>query len=220
MNKVLLPSDLSHRWIHVLLVMLALIVSASPAWAKTQQRNAEQTVQDTTFQFFELMRSKRKILKEKPDHIIELVHEHIAPYIAFDDMARWVLARHWRDITEEEKQMFTETFRELMIRTYSRTLINYIDSTITLEGSAASQRPDFAIVGVRIDIPGQQKDTKIRYRMRLKKGEWKVLDITLNGISLLSNYRKTFDEFITRSGAGGLIADMRKKLATSSRPSP
>ena len=200
-------------------VALSVLMAAVPLSTKAEPISAKQTVEDTTLRFFELLRSQEDVLQADPNHMIDLVHEHIAPHIAFHDMARWVLARHWRKLSNEDKQIFTRTFRDLLIKTYSKTLINYIDSTITMEGeSVHPKRPDFATVSLKVDIPGQQKSTQLRYRMRQKKEQWKVLDITLNGISLLSNYRKTFSDIIVRESITGLITDMESKLAGAPAP--
>ncbi|MCK5871277.1 MAG: ABC transporter substrate-binding protein [Methylococcales bacterium] len=128
---------------------------------------------------------------------VELV---IYPQVDFNYIAALVLGKHWKNATADEKQQFQEAFKTLLIRTYSRAFLEFNDWSVhylPLNMEAGAKK---VIVKTEILQPGVQP-IGINYRMRLSKGAWKAYDIMIEGVSLVTNYRTSFKNQMTKLGS-------------------
>jgi len=143
--------------------------------------------------------------REKSRQIRSVVDERFD----WEEMSRRTLARHWKDRTQTEKGEFIDLFGKLLERTYldkvegySGEKVLYVDENV---------QGNYAIVAVRI-VTKQETEIKVDYRLQKKGEEWLVYDISIEGVSLINNYRKQFDSIMTRSSYTGLIEKLRSKV--------
>jgi len=154
----------------------------------------------------------RSVINSNPRHVFELVDEILLPHIDFKRMSRWVLGKYWRRAKPAQREAFTNEFRDLLIRTYSTALLEYSGQQINFLPVRASA--DASSVSVRTEIrPDNGPVIPISYDLYLNdEGEWKVYDVSIDGISLVANYRSSFASQIRRSGGiGKLISQMKAK---------
>lgn len=127
----------------------------------------------------------------------------------WEEMSRRTLARHWKDRTQKEKEEFVDLFGKLLERTYldkvegySGEKVLYVDEKV--EGN-------YGLVMVKIVT---RKDTEIQvdYRLKNKVKDWLVYDISIEGVSLVNNYRKQFQSILTRSSFKDLMEKLRSKV--------
>ncbi len=136
--------------------------------------------------------------------ITEFVDEVIYPHMDFEKISRGVLGKLWRQATPEEKKAFTQEFRTLLVRTYSRAFVEFKDWSIrfkpldlkkqvkTFKSRKTGKIIQKVVVKTEIIQPGQQP-IPVDYRMYKEEGkDWKVYDIIIGGVSLVTNYRTTF----------------------------
>lgn len=152
--------------------------------------------------------ANRESLDQDPASVYELVSEHVVPYFNFNSMTRSAMGRYWRRASNEQKEALIEEFRQLLVRTYGVALLNYSGEEITYLPLRASDNPDRATVQTRISETGGGPEIPVDYRMRRTDGNWKVHDVVIDGISLVSNYRTSFASQIRRGGIDGLIAQL------------
>ena len=138
--------------------------------------------------------------------VTEYVRGVIDPHTDFDKIAPLVLGKHWKTATNQEQERFKTEFQTLLIRTYSRAFIEYNDWTIRYLPPEPSSDPAKIIVKTVVEQP-RINPIDIKYRMFLSKGEWKVYDIMIEGVSLVTNYRSTFSEDIQRKGSLSVVID-------------
>ena len=138
--------------------------------------------------------------------VTEYVRGVIDPHTDFDKIAPLVLGKHWKTATSQEQERFKHEFQTLLIRTYSRAFIEYNDWTIRYLPPEASNEPTKIIVKTVVQQP-QINPVDINYRMFLSQGEWKVYDIMIDGVSLVTNYRSSFSEEIQRKGSLSVVID-------------
>lgn len=132
--------------------------------------------------------------------ITAFVHEVIYPHIDFDLISSLVLGKNWKEATPAEKDGFKKEFQILLIRTYSRAFVEFKDWSvrflpINMEGDEKK-----VMVKTEILQPGLQP-IAVNYRMLNTKGQWKVYDIMIEGVSLVTNYRTSFKNEVERSGS-------------------
>ena len=125
------------------------------------------------------------------------------------EMFKRTLARHWKKRTDQEKEEFIDLFGKLLERTYLDKVEGYSGEKVLYVGERVDR--NYGIVIVKIVT---RKDTEIlvKYRLKKKGGEWLVYDISIEGVSLVNNYRKQFNSIIGRSSYEDLINKLRKKV--------
>lgn len=124
----------------------------------------------------------------------------------FTTMSKLVLARNWRKLDKPKRAEFVREFKRHLSRTYGTRLDRYNQEEVDVYGAHVEVRDDVSVKS-RI-IGGQFDQAEISYRLRNRRGEWKIIDVVIEGVSLVSNYRSQFAEVLN----GGTIDDLLAKL--------
>jgi phospholipid transport system substrate-binding protein len=141
-----------------------------------------------------------------------LVEERVAPYFDFTALSRLALGKHWRAATPAQQARFTGEFHRLLVRTYSGYLGNYDGETIEYQAQPDSDEGRRAAVLTRIIAPGRPPVT-VEYSLYAGADGWKIYNVSVEGISLVTTYRSSFDEEIRRASLDGLIANLAARNA-------
>jgi len=196
-------------------LLLCMLVSGGTAWAGAPTPTAEEIVKTTADQVIAKLKADREALKAKPELIYGLVDELIIPHFDFTSMSKWVLGQNWRKATAAQQDAFTVQFRTLLVRTYAKALLEYSDNEITY--FPVQNNPDSNLVVVKTAVAQTGSNTiPINYSMHVKDGDWKVVDVAIDGISLVSTYRGSFATEIRTNGLDSLInqlIDKNNKIA-------
>lgn len=164
----------------------------------------------TSDEVIKLLRDQKDAIKSEPKRIYKIVDEHIVPHLDEVSMAKLALGKNWRKANNEQKIVFVDEFRTLLIRTYSKSLQEFSDETINFFPSDAEAGAKKVIVKSEVIRSGGPK-IPVSYRMRLKDKEWKVYDINIDGVSLVTSYRGTFAQEVRKGGMKGLIEMLKDK---------
>ncbi|MGR9052152.1 MAG: MlaC/ttg2D family ABC transporter substrate-binding protein [Gammaproteobacteria bacterium] len=132
--------------------------------------------------------------------ITEFVESVIYPHVDFNRISALVLGKLWRTATPDERQRFKKEFKTLLIRTYSRAFLEFNDWSIRFFPLKITPDTTKVIVKTEILQPGIQP-IGVDYRMLLSKGKWKVYDILIEGVSLVTNYRTSFSNEVKSRGS-------------------
>lgn len=158
-----------------------------------------------------------KILNEQHDQIesdpaliYKIVDEHIVPYLDDVTMAKLALGKNWRKADNEQKIEFVDQFRTLLIRTYGKSMQEFSDETIEFYPLKVDDSATKVIVKADVIQSGGPK-IPVSYRMRLKNSGWKVYDINIDGVSLVTSYRGTFAQEMRKGGMTGLLKMLQDK---------
>ncbi len=189
------------------LVILGFLFLAQISLAAT---DPQILVKSTTERVLAQVTSKKQELKNNPGKIYPLIDDILLPRFDFNQIARLVLGKHWDAANTSEKTTFIKEFRELLIRTYATALLSYSGEVI--EYPPINIKPDATRVKVKTEVknPGAGA-VPIDYSLYLGKDDWKVYDVTIDGVSLVSTYRTNFNSQIQRNSLSGLISDLKQK---------
>jgi phospholipid transport system substrate-binding protein len=133
----------------------------------------------------------------------DLVKRIVMPHLDLKRISRWVIGKHWKHASEEQKARFVEAFGNLLVNTYAAALAENREFDIRyLPFTGAKGRK--AVVRTEVQQPGAPV-IPINYKMYRHKGEWKAYDVTVDGISLVANYRTSFTAELRRKGLDQLI---------------
>lgn len=191
------------KWYRILMLGVGLLASTGALAAQQPQ----ELVQQTADQMLNTLRTEKQVIEKHPERIYELVNKILLPHFDFERMSTWVLGKNWRAATPVQKQKFVEQFRTLLVRTYAKSLAGYTDQKISYLPMRPSAQENEVKVRTEITQPGGLP-IPIDYDLYLKNGEWKVYDVTIDGVSLVTNYRTTFSNQIRQGGLDKLIATL------------
>lgn len=163
-----------------------------------------------TLEVIAIIRRDADVQAGNATKVAELVESRILPHFDFDRMTRIAVARNWRIATPEQQQALTAEFRTLLVRTYSTALSSYRDQVIEYKPLRAAPGATEVTVKSEIKQSGTQRMT-IDYDMEKTPAGWKVYDIKVAGISLVSTYRETFASKVRDGGIAGLIKALADK---------
>jgi len=195
-----------------LISCLWLVLLFNPAQATIQ--TAEEVVMSTADAVLARLTTEREALDADPGKIYDLVNEIVIPHFDFLSMSKWVLGKkNWRGASEAQRKQFVSEFRTLLVRTYAKALLEYSDESI--EYLPVEENPESSLVVVKTRINQRGSVTvPIDYRMHISGGEWKVVDLVVDGVSLISTYRGSFASQIKKSGLDALISKLSQRNAT------
>ncbi len=150
--------------------------------------------------------------------IAMLVEAKILPHFDFAHTTRIALGANWRRASPEQREQLTREFRTLLVRTYSRALMNYRDQAIDFKPLRA--QPGDTQVTVRSEVrQSGTQSVSIDYELEKTVSGWKVYDVKISGASLAATYRDTFAEEIRNRGIDGLI-DLLSSKNRQGGPNP
>lgn len=194
--------------------LLLLLLGNGLLWASVQ--SPQDVIQDTSARMLEALRKNRDALRQDSSRIYALVDQIVLPNFDFELMSRWVLGRNWQQATPEQRRRFAAEFRTLLVRTYAKALLEYSDNDIRVLPAANLADNNEATVKTEAQVRNGPP-IPINYTMHLNSDGWKIYDVTVDGVSLVTNYRSTFAGQIRSSGLDTVIADLQKRNAQASR---
>lgn len=188
-------------------LMLGMLLLSGPALAI---QDPQELVQQTTDKIRSVLRTDQDKIKADPNHLLEIVDTIVAPHFDFMRMSSWVLGKYWRKAKADEKVQFSKEFRTLLVRTYAKALNDNYDKQINM--LPLRKKEGSKTVTVRTEV--QQSSgfpIPINYKMYVKDDAWKVFDVSVDGISLVANYRTSFAKEIRKGGLPKLIAQIAER---------
>jgi phospholipid transport system substrate-binding protein len=175
----------------------------------------DQVARETADMTLREIKSRKAELRSDPNKLYALVEEQILPHFDFQRISQLVLGKYWKDATPEQRERFSVAFQRMLLRSYSHALIEYDSERI--EWAPLHMSPGTRDVVVRSNVIRKGgPPIPINYNIHLKNNRWLVYDVTIDAISLVTNYRGTFANEIRKNGLDSLIARLEQKQADRS----
>ena len=192
------------------LALVAAIFAAAPATADYQA--AKGVVETLMHELIAEVRANEK-LYDDDERLFDLIRRRVLPMVDTAAFSRLVLGRHWQSAGDEQRRAFTRAMESQMIRSYGKSL------TLLLEVNRIRFLPPDGRVGGKYEIvmssisfTSNQPPLRIGYAMHEVDGDWRIFDLRIDGLSLVKEFRRSFDREINEHGLTGLI----KRLDASS----
>ena len=191
----------------LLSVFLLMLLSVAHA----ENIGADALIKQTSEKVLSTLSNNSEEYKENPARVFDLVNEIILPHLDFKAMSKLALGKNWRKATEDQQLRFVDAFKNMLIRTYSKSLTEYAGQEIQFLPYTPPAEGKRTVV-VKTQIKQETGPViPIDYRLRIKDDIWKVYDIKIDGISLVTNYRNSFASDVRKVGMDGLIDKLQKK---------
>lgn len=168
-------------------------------------------IKETAREVLDIVSSDKELRAGNQKKILELVDAKVLPHFNFERMTKLAVGRSWRTATPEQKQALMSEFRILLVRTYTKAFTSFRDQTVEIKPFKLDPAATDVTVKTAIVKPGGQQPILVDYDMEKTPDGWKVYDLTVEGVSLVTSYRGSFAEQIQQSGIDGLIKTLVEK---------
>ncbi len=190
--------------------IIALIFATLVAVTAQAQEAPDVLIKQVTEDVLEIVRNDKDIQSGNTQKAIDLVDKKVLPHFDFLHMTALALGKDWRKATPQQQQQLTAEFKTLLVRTYSNALTGYKNQKVVYKPFKMNAGETDVLVRTEVLQPGS-KAVQLDYSLEKKESAWKVYDVTVAGISLVTNYRDQFAQEVRNGGVDGLIATVAAK---------
>ena len=190
--------------------LFALLFAGFVSFAVFAQEAPDAMVQRVTEEVLEIIRKDKDIQNGDTHKVIELVDKKVLPNFNFTHMTALALGKEWRKATPQQQQQLTAEFKTLLVRTYSNALTGYKNQKVVYKPIKMAPTDTDVLVRTEVHQPGN-KPVQLDYSLEKLDANWKVYDVVVAGISLVTNYRDQFGQEVRNGGIDGLIASIAAK---------
>ena len=181
------------------------------ATAMAQEVAPDVLVRTVTNEVLDIVRKDKDIQSGNTKKAIDLVEVKVLPHFNFTRMTQLAMARDWRQASSAQQKTLTDEFHVLLVRTYSKALTEYKNQTIAFKPFTLKAGETDVRVRTEIRHSGAGKNIELDYYLEKSGAAWKVYDIEVGGISLITNYRDSFASEVRNNGIDGLIKSLQAK---------
>ncbi len=190
--------------------LIALLFATFFASLALAQEAPDALVKRVTEEVLEIVRKDRDIQNGNTSRILELVDAKVIPNFNFPHMTALALGKDWRKATPAQQKQLTAEFQTLLVRTYSNALTSYKNQRVIYKQFKMKDGETDVLVRTEVDEPGR-KPVQLDYSLEKLDAGWKVYDVNVAGISLVTNYREQFAQEVRSGGIDGLIQSLAAK---------
>lgn len=200
------------RWSWILALFVAAVLAAPQSQASV---NPQQLIEQTATRVLTSLETEPE-LRSDPQRLYDMVNSVLLTHMDFERMARWVLGKHWKRASDEQRAQFVAEFQALLVRTYATALASYSGQHVKYY--PVNYAPDDKTVTVKTEIEQTSGPAiPVSYSLYQKDGEWKAYDVVIDGISMVANYRASFGAEVRNRGLDALIESLAARNQTASQ---
>lgn len=181
-----------------------------PMGAQAQETAPDALVKNVTNEVLDIIRKDKDIQAGSTKRAIELVEQKVLPHFNFSRMTALAMGREWRQTSPAQQKALTDEFRLLLVRTYSNALTAYKNETVDYRPFKMQAGETDVTVRTQIHQNGG-KPIALDYSLEKQAQGWKVYDVVVGGVSLVTNYRESFATEVRNGGIDGLIRSLQAK---------
>ena len=193
----------------MLRILATLIAALIPAIAAAQE-TPDALVKRTADEILAIIKADKDIQSGNSAKVVELAEQKVLPHFDFERMTRLAVGRNWSQANDEQKQSLVKEFRTLLVRTYSSSLSQYRNQTIEVKPTKVAPADKEATVRSAVIQQGGPP-IPIDYTMEKADSGWKVYDVVIDGASLVTTYRGTFNDQVQKGGIDGLVKTLQER---------
>ena len=193
-----------------LLPVFLLVPALVPGIVLAEAEAPDALVRNVTEEVLSILREDKAIRAGDRQRAVALIEQKVAPHFDFARMTSLAVGRAWRQADEAQRKALTDEFRTLLVRTYANTLTTYRDQTVSFKPLSPARAGDEVTVHSQINKPGSQP-IPLDYSLARSADGWKVFDVVVANVSLVTNYRNSFANEVDKGGVAGLLNALREQ---------
>lgn len=192
------------------LALLA-VFTVSKAQATVSQNDPEAMVKELSTKVLEEIALNREVLESSQEKIKEFADRLVLPYVDTPRMARYVMGAYWKKASSQQQKAFTEAFTNTLLRSYSKSILKLQIDKIEVSKSVETKKGRVQVSTEVLQSDGNKTTVDYRAYLNSKDQKWYLYDVSIEGISMLLNYRKTFASEFQKKGIDEVIASLNQK---------
>ena len=190
-----------------LITQLLVLVLLTTAMAEI--RSPEVIIEQTSTQLLNIINQESDRIREDAKFVDSIVNDIIVPIIDLQSMAKLILGKHWKTASEQQRTDFIGEFKNMLIRTYAKSVADFGHAEIKILPNAEGQKGKFYRVKTQVTLSGNPP-LNVDYVFRQQKDkQWKAFDLVVDGLSMIKNFRSSFSQEIEETSLDALIDRMR-----------
>lgn len=203
----------------MLRTILFLLAGLLPAASQAADTPPDVLAKSTTQEVLAILKADKDIQGGNVQKVHALVEAKVLPHFDFNRMTQLAVGKHWNAASPQQKQALVKEFRSLLVRTYATSLTAFSNQAVDFKPFSMKPADTDVTVQTEVRQPGG-KPIPINYDMYKTAFGWKVYDVSIDGVSLVINYRSSFASTIRQSGIDGLIAMLEAKSRSLEKSAP
>lgn len=189
--------------------LLLMALAAAPAMAGDID-DAKAVIEKLNQVFITQVKGREAELLANVEEIKKLAYEEVLPTFDTEKMAKYILGRGiWGTASETQKAEFVEAFSNMLVASYSKSLLKLNVDSMSILDAQLGDRPQLAQAVTKVYQKGNPNGTDVSYRLVKDDKGWKIYDVSVDGISLLVSYRKTYSQEVQIKGLDTVIRELR-----------
>jgi phospholipid transport system substrate-binding protein len=197
--------------------LMPLFLAFAPPGALAADETPDAMVKRIADEVVAIVKTDKDLQAGNSAKVVQLAEEKVLPHFDFTRMTRLAVGRNWQQATPEQREALTKEFRTLLVRTYSSSLSQYRDQKIQVKPLQVAPGDEDVIVRTAI-LQENGPQIPIDYRMEKTKDGWKVYDVVIDGASLVTTYRGSFNDQIQRGGIDALVKTLQERNRSPQAP--
>ena len=186
--------------------MLAVMMLCFAPWiVSAEDKTPHEIIEQTSTEVLAALKNDSNEIKSNPNRINELVDEIILPICDLERMGKYILAKHWKTATDEQRDSFVTEFKQMLIRNYGKHLAEYSNATVTVVPEKLVEEKLYQTVSTKLDTRIGSKPFQVDYVFRVTEDSSKVVDVRVEGMSILKTFRTVFSQEIAETSLDELI---------------
>lgn len=181
------------------------------ASASVSQNDPKEMVQQLSDQILVQIDTRRAELNQDPSEVKRFANEYVLPYVDTYRMSRYVMGKYWKRASDNQQKAFVDAFTNTLMRSYSKSLLKLNVTKMDITKVIEKKKGRVSITTSVTQSDGNESKVIYAAYLSKKKQKWFLYDVTIEGISLLVNYRKTFSSEFKQKGIDQTIDDMIAK---------
>lgn len=182
----------------------AMLSAAAFVGAALAAENPDALIRRVSGEVIDAVKTDKEIQAGNIGRIISLVDAKVMPHVNFEVVTRSAVGPQWRQATPEQRQKLMNEFKTLLVRVYSGALTQIKDQAVEI--TKTQNVPQSQQVVVQSEVRGKGEPIKLDYRLDKDGETWKIIDVNVGGIWLVTSYRSQFAQELSAGGIDGLIA--------------
>ena len=200
------------KWIKQPLLLLLFITFTQTSVANAA--SAKDVVNSVNQRIMQSLRANKASYTANPSKLNGLVQRDLVPFIDFTSFSKLILGTHWKTATAAQQQQFIRAFQGMLMRTYTKSLLEFTGSQLTITREVPGAKPKYAKVYGKFSSSAGKPKANVIFEMKQEGNRWKAYNITVNAFSLVKNFRTSFGREINQFGLDGLIKRLSKNQVT------
>lgn len=180
------------------------------------QSDPKMMIQELSDEILQQIDEQRAELEANPQKVKVFADEYVLPYVDTPKMARYVMGQYWKKASNTQKSRFTEAFTNSLLRAYSKSILKLKVTKVEVTKMDQTKKGRASVTTEATQADGNKSKVVYRVYQNKKTQKWMLYDVSIEGISMLLNYRKSFASEFDKKGIDQVIADLEAKNQNSS----